>query len=112
VLKSKGANQDAANNKWRQIPAGLLFSTFCPLNPRRDADWRRRVHNEELSMPQLEHIYAALTDGTTEEVWAILDPDKHSFAYLITLVRELVSKKRGTLPLNVTVARLAFDPAY
>jgi hypothetical protein len=63
-------------------------------------------------MAHEEHIYAALTDGTTEDVWAILDPDKHSFGYLIDAVRELVTKKRGSLPLEVRITRLSFDPAY
>jgi hypothetical protein len=63
-------------------------------------------------MAKEEHIHAALTDGSTEDVWAMLDPDKHSFAYLVTAVREIIEKKRGSLPLCVQVARVTFDPAY
>ena len=59
-----------------------------------------------------EHIYATLTDGSHEDVWAIIDPDKHSFVYLLGIVRELVLQKRGTLPTEIDVMRLSFDPAY
>jgi hypothetical protein len=59
-----------------------------------------------------EHIYATLTDGSTEDVWGMLDPDKHPSVYLHSAVRELVSKKRGWLPADVGVARVDFDPSY
>src|SRR5580700_10693483 len=57
--------------------------------------------DEEEKDPLKEHIYAGLTNGKTEEVWGILDPDKHSFACLATMVRELIVKKRGSLPHDV-----------
>ena len=59
-----------------------------------------------------EHIYAELTDGTSEEVSGLLDPDKHPSAYMLAAVRELVSRKRGSLPEDVMVNRVIFDPAY
>lgn len=59
-----------------------------------------------------EHIYADLTDGTSEEVWGRIDPDKHPSAYVLDAVRELVSRKRGSLPEGVTVDRVSFDPSY
>lgn len=63
-------------------------------------------------MKREEHIYATMTDGSSEDVWAVLDPDKHSFAYLVEAVRELVQQKRGALPGEIGVMRLSFDPAY
>lgn len=59
-----------------------------------------------------EHIYAALTDGTVDDVWAIIDPDRHTFLALAALVRELIAKKRGFMPEDVGIATLSFDPAY
>ena len=63
-------------------------------------------------MTQEEHVYADLTDGTTEDVWVLLDPDRHPSAYVRDVVRELVSRKRGSLPDHVRVYRFSFDPAY
>jgi hypothetical protein len=63
-------------------------------------------------MTHEEHIYADLTDGTTEDVWGLIDPDKHPSAYVRDAVRELVSRKRGRLPDDVQVKRFSFEPAY
>jgi hypothetical protein len=63
-------------------------------------------------MAHKEHIVATLTDGSQEDVWAVLDPDKHSFTYLLGAVRELVLLKRGALPNGIDVKRLSFDPVY
>ena len=58
------------------------------------------------------HIHAELSDGTTAEVSATLDPDMYSFACLAGMIRELVIETRGSLPQDVQVARVFFDPAY
>jgi len=64
------------------------------------------------SMTQEEHIFADLTDGTSEDVWGLLDPDRHPSVYLRDAVRALVCRKRGSLPDHVAVERFSFDPSY
>jgi len=63
-------------------------------------------------MQEEERIVARLTDGSTEQVWAVLDPDQHSFCFLRDFVLELIIKKRGFIHDKLGIESLSFEPPY